>query len=65
MDSYSHKLANILVGNDIGDALLEFTFIGPEIEILEDMAIAVTGGESAIPTEPAWIFVLGFSSLGV
>lgn len=48
MDSYNHKLANILVDNDIGDALLEFTFIGPEIEILEDMAIAVTGGDVKI-----------------
>lgn len=45
MDNVSARLANILVGNDEGEGLLEITMLGPEIEFLEDMVIAITGGE--------------------
>ncbi len=45
MDSYSHRLANILVGNDQYQAVLEVTMLGPQIEFLEQMVIAVTGGD--------------------
>ncbi len=48
MDSYSLKLANLLVGNKPGEACLEATFTGPEIEILKDTIIAVTGAETCL-----------------
>ncbi len=45
MDNASARLANILVGNDEGEGLLEITMLGPEIELLEDMVVAITGGD--------------------
>ncbi len=45
MDNVSARLANILVGNDEGEGLLEVTMLGPEIELLEDMVVAITGGD--------------------
>lgn len=43
MDEYSYKIANYLVGNDENEAVLEMTFIGTNLEFLEDMVIAITG----------------------
>lgn len=48
MDVYSHKHANRLVGNDPGDATLEVTLMGPEIEFEEPTMVAVTGAEFAL-----------------
>jgi antagonist of KipI len=48
MDTYSHKRANWLVGNDSGDATLEVTLMGPEIEFEEQTVVAVTGGDFAL-----------------
>ncbi|SES82789.1 biotin-dependent carboxylase uncharacterized domain-containing protein [Natronincola peptidivorans] len=45
MDHVSARLANALVENDEGEGLLEITMQGPEIEFLEDMVIAITGGD--------------------
>lgn len=45
MDHVSPRLANILVGNDEGEGLLEITMLGPEIEFLDEMVIAITGGD--------------------
>lgn len=45
MDHVSARLANLLVGNDEGEGLLEATMIGPEIEFLEPMVIGITGGD--------------------
>ncbi|WP_097027271.1 biotin-dependent carboxyltransferase family protein [Clostridium peptidivorans] len=45
MDSFSHRVANILVGNDENEALLEVTILGPEIEFMNDSLIAITGGD--------------------
>lgn len=45
MDNVSARLANILVGNDEGEGLLEVTMLGPEIEFLADIVIAITGGD--------------------
>lgn len=45
MDLSSAKLANLLVGNDENDALLECTMMGPKIEFTIDSYIAVTGAE--------------------
>ncbi|MFQ5711053.1 MAG: 5-oxoprolinase subunit PxpB [Candidatus Geothermarchaeales archaeon] len=45
LDRYSARLANLLVGNDGGEACLEATMLGPEIEFLQRAAFAVTGGD--------------------
>lgn len=45
MDSFSHRIANILVGNNENEALLEATMLGPEIEFMNDFLIAITGGD--------------------
>lgn len=43
MDDFSFRIANILVGNDQYEAVLEATFMGPTIEIGFDGFIAITG----------------------
>nr|WP_202171337.1 biotin-dependent carboxyltransferase family protein [Bacillus sp. USDA818B3_A] len=45
MDSYSMHAANILVGNAAGEAVLEAAMIGPELEALCDVAVAICGGD--------------------
>lgn len=44
MDTRSFKLANILVGNDDKQAVMEVTLMGPMAEFTSDNIIAVTGG---------------------
>lgn len=44
MDQTSMVLANVLVGNSVGDAVLEMTAIGPILEFSCDSVIAMTGG---------------------
>lgn len=43
MDWWSHQAANLLVGNDSGQAVLEVTLIGPELELGRNAIAAVTG----------------------
>ena len=43
MDRYALRIANMLVGNDEGAAVLETVFMGPELEFTEDRVVAVTG----------------------
>ena len=43
MDSWSFRLANILVGNEPGDAALECQYIGPTLKFKSDRVIAITG----------------------
>lgn len=43
MDSYSAKLANHLVGNNEGEAVMEITLTGPVLRFDMDMEIAITG----------------------
>ena len=43
MDSWSFRLANILVGNEPGDAALECQYIGPTLKFKSDRTIAITG----------------------
>lgn len=43
MDNFSYRVANYLVGNNEGEAVLEATFLGPELEFNCDLSIAVTG----------------------
>jgi 5-oxoprolinase (ATP-hydrolysing) subunit C len=43
MDSWSFRLANILVGNEPGCAALECQFMGPTLKFKNDRTIAITG----------------------
>ena len=43
MDSWSFRLANILVGNKPGEAALECQFMGPTLKFKSDRVIAITG----------------------
>ena len=47
MDSWSFRLANILVGNDAGAPGLEAQFMGPTIKFQKDGVIAATGANMA------------------
>jgi antagonist of KipI len=49
MDSYAARVANILVGNDQGEGVLEMTLMGPVLRLEQDMLIAITGGDM-VPT---------------
>lgn len=48
LDQYSAEIANALVGNDGGDAVLESTFTGPTLVARDDIDIAVTGAPVAV-----------------
>jgi biotin-dependent carboxylase-like uncharacterized protein len=43
-DSFSYRVANALVGNSQGQAVLEATVFGPTLKVLNQGLIAVTGG---------------------
>ena len=45
MDPRAAAVANILVGNDEGEAVLECTMLGPQLRFDADNCIAVTGGD--------------------
>ncbi|RFC68953.1 MULTISPECIES: biotin-dependent carboxyltransferase family protein [Mesorhizobium] len=45
MDRFATTIANLLVGNEPGAALLEATFMGPELEFEQPAVVAVTGGD--------------------
>lgn len=45
MDSYSLRIANLLVGNNENQAVLEITLVGPELLIEKDVLLAITGGD--------------------
>ncbi|WP_256558247.1 biotin-dependent carboxyltransferase family protein [Halobacillus sp. A1] len=45
MDTYAHRLANLLVGNEEEEALLEATLLGPVIEFKKDTVISICGGD--------------------
>jgi len=45
MDHVAARLANILVGNDDNEGLLETTIMGPKIEFISSAVIAITGGD--------------------
>lgn len=58
MDDYSLQLANLLVGNPKNEATLEITLIGPKLKVLEDVFIAICGGNLSPKvngkTAPMW-----------
>lgn len=45
MDNFSLRVANLLIGNDENEGVLETTFIGPEIEFDCEEIIAITGAD--------------------
>ncbi|PIC62946.1 KipI antagonist [Sporosarcina sp. P13] len=45
MDSYSMRIANLLVGNDENEAVLEITLFGTTLQFEEDTLISITGGD--------------------
>lgn len=44
MDGHSLRIANMLVGNEEGEAALEITLMGPTIKIGKNCLISITGG---------------------
>ncbi|XKE69241.1 biotin-dependent carboxyltransferase family protein [Jeotgalibacillus malaysiensis] len=55
MDTFSLRIANYLVGNEEGEAVLEITLTGPTIEFQEDQLIAICGADfsATIDDKPA------------
>ncbi|WP_134683724.1 5-oxoprolinase subunit C family protein [Brevibacillus migulae] len=47
MDPFALRLANLLVGNEEGEAVLEITLMGPTLLVEQDVLIALTGGDTA------------------
>ncbi len=45
MDRFAVRVANLLVGNDEGEAVIEATIIGPKLKALGRMRVAITGGD--------------------
>ncbi|WP_010241134.1 5-oxoprolinase subunit C family protein [Clostridium arbusti] len=45
MDTYSLRLANILVGNEEGEAALEITLVGPVLMLKKGIVFAITGAD--------------------
>jgi antagonist of KipI len=45
IDSFSLRVANLLVGNPEDEAGLEITLLGLKVQALTDLAVAVTGGD--------------------
>ncbi|WP_434034829.1 biotin-dependent carboxyltransferase family protein [Cupriavidus sp. a3] len=48
MDEWSHRLGNVLIGNDPESAALEITLNGPTVRFSQDTLIAVTGADIAV-----------------
>lgn len=43
MDTYSMRLANIIVGNDENEAVIEITMVGPSLSLPKGSLISITG----------------------
>lgn len=48
LDSFSARVANLLVGNPESAALLELTIMGPSLEIMTETDIALTGAKMPV-----------------
>ncbi|GGF30707.1 KipI antagonist [Halobacillus andaensis] len=44
MDTFAHRIANLLVGNEENEATLEVTLLGPVIKFEEEAIISICGG---------------------
>src|SRR5690349_7244522 len=51
MDTFSHRVANQLVGNDPGAATLEVTLLGPEMICDADTTMAIAGAQFEVTCE--------------
>jgi antagonist of KipI len=51
MDPYSHRLANLLAGNEPDAATLEVTLVGPEVEFDDERIAAVTGADFEVAVD--------------
>ncbi|NIB44172.1 biotin-dependent carboxyltransferase [Pseudomaricurvus alkylphenolicus] len=62
MDSWSFRLANLLVGNESGAAALECQYMGPTLQFEQDTLIAITGADMQAKLDgepvPLWQSVL-------
>src|SRR3954452_1935908 len=78
MDSWSFRLANLLVCNDVGAAGLEAQYMGPSLRFQRDGVIAVTGADmqpkldgealpmgESVPVKQGQTLALGSGRLGV
>jgi len=63
LDLFSAAAANVLVGNDPNEAVIESTYMGPKLRFTEDTVIAVTGAD--IPIELNGQLVANWESLEV
>lgn len=45
MDRFALRAANLLVGNEEGEAAVEATIVGPKLKALENMRMAITGAD--------------------
>ncbi len=45
MDRFALRVANLLVGNKEEEAAIEATVVGPKLEALENLRVAITGGD--------------------
>ncbi|MGE3276084.1 MAG: biotin-dependent carboxyltransferase family protein [Vicinamibacterales bacterium] len=57
MDAFSHRLANMLVGNDHRAATLEVTLIGPELVFDAEALVVVTGADFDVTADGQWMEV--------
>ncbi len=48
LDTFAFNAANLLVGNPLNTPVMELTVMGPSIQILKQMDIALTGGQMGI-----------------
>jgi antagonist of KipI len=52
MDEVSHRVANLLVGNDEGEASLEITLLGPVLRFQQGVWIALSGADLGAAVVP-------------
>ncbi len=48
LDAFAHRVANLLVGNRQDSAVLEITILGPQLAVLREVDIALTGAEMGL-----------------
>ena len=58
VDAFAYRIANLLIGNAPGAAVLEITMLGPVLEMLSDTDIALTGADMGMTLNgepvPGW-----------
>jgi biotin-dependent carboxylase-like uncharacterized protein len=53
LDPFAYRVANLLVGNAGGAAVLEITMVGPVLEVLAEADIALTGADMGLTVNGA------------